>query len=160
MNLKPCGGCTLCCSGTLTVTINEHKVSPNNPCPHICEGGCGIFDDPSRPEVCGKYGCSWVVSSSLPDWMRPDKVGFLMTEYEKYITLTADFNNKVDGSALLYAIEWCKLKKKTLWYTVKSIGLGEYFRGSIMNHPDSVFMHGSVDDIFLPVELHNAVQTN
>jgi len=155
MYIKSCGGCILCCSGTLTVEINEHKVHPNNPCPHICESGCGIYDDPLRPAVCGNYGCCWMMNRTLPDWMRPDKVGFLMTEYKEFITLSADYNAKIDGAALLFAIEWCKLKKKTMWYTVKSIGLGEYFRGSIMNHPESVFNHGSMDEIFLPVELHN-----
>jgi len=79
----------------------------------------------------------------------------LMTEKRKFVTLTADFNSKIDGAALLFAIEWCKQKKKTMFYTVKSHGLGEYFRGSIMNHPESVFKHGSMDEIFEPVELLN-----
>jgi len=155
MNGKECGGCTLCCRGTLTVKINEHKVYPEHPCPHVVEHGCGIYEDLSRPPICDSYGCAWLEEWTLPEWMRPDKVGFLMTEKRKFVTLTADFNGKIDGSALLFAIEWCKQKKKTMFYTVKSHGLGEYFRGSIMNHPESVFKHGSIDEIFEPVELLN-----
>jgi len=156
MNIKKCDGCTLCCRGTLTVNINEHKVYPEHPCPHVVEDGCGIYDDLSRPPICDNYGCAWLKDWTLPDWMRPDKVGFLMTEQNSFVTLTADFNSGViDGTALLFAIEWCKRKKKTMFYTVKSPGLGRYMRGSIMNHPESVFNTGSMDEIFEPVELHN-----
>lgn len=155
-NIKKCDGCTLCCRGTLTVKINEHKIYPEHPCPHVVEGGCGIYDDLSRPPICDRYGCAWLQDWTLPDWMRPDKVGFLMTEKKSFVTLTADFNSGViDGTALLFAIEWCKRKNKTMFYTVKSPGLGQYMRGSIMNHPESVFKTGSMDEIFEPVELHN-----
>jgi len=93
----------------------------------------------------------------MPDWMRPDKVGFILTESESYpssVMLTADFaSGYIDGTALLYAIDWCKVKKKTMFYTAKSPATGEYVRGSVLTHPDSSHRRGSMDEIFEPIEL-------
>tara|TARA_A100001234_G_scaffold205206_1_gene200703 strand:- start:322 stop:606 length:285 start_codon:yes stop_codon:yes gene_type:complete len=92
----------------------------------------------------------------MPEWMKPDKVGFLLTEANSYVILTADFaRGQIDGTALLYAIDWCKLKKKPMFYTAKSRETGEYIRGSIMIHPDSTHRRGSMDEIFEPIELFN-----
>ena len=153
---KECGGCTLCCRGTLTFQAKGHKVYPGHPCPYTVDSGCGIFDDPSRPDICKGYLCAWLQHHDMPDWMRPDKVGFILTESKSYVMLTADFDSgQIDGSALLYAMDWCKVKNKTMWYTAKSPGTGEYVRGSIMIHPDSTHRRGSMDEIFEPAELHN-----
>ena len=156
---RECGGCTLCCLGTLTVQVNEHKVYPGHACPHVVDSGCGIFGDPSRPDICKGYLCAWMQHPDMPDWMRPDKVGFMLTEADSYpssVMLTADFaSGQIDGTALLYAIEWCKVKKKTMFYTAKSPVTGEYVRGNIMNHPDSFYRRGSMDEIFEPIELFN-----
>ncbi len=42
-----------------------------------------------------------------------------------------------------------------MWYTAKSPVTGEYIRGNIMNHPDSFYRRGSMDEIFEPIELLN-----
>lgn len=154
---KECGECTFCCEGTLTIKVNEHKVYPGHPCPHVSEHGCGIYNELSRPGICDHYKCAWLKHWTLPDWMRPDKVGFLMTVHKDYVTLTGDFNGgSIDGVALLCAIEWCKKRDKTVFYTVKSNHTDDsYFRGSIMNHPESVFKSGTRDEIFEPVEVFN-----
>ena len=156
---RECGGCTLCCRGTLTVQVNEHKVYPGHACPHVVDSGCGIHADPSKPEICDAYLCVWLQQPDMPDWMRPDKVGFILTESASYpstILLTADFaSGRIDGTALFYAIHWCKLTKKTMFYTAKSPATGEYIRGNIMNHPDSFYKTGSMDEIFEPIELFN-----
>lgn len=153
---RECGGCTLCCRGNLTLQAKEHQVYPGHPCPYLVDSGCGIHDDPSKPECCDSYLCAWLKHPDMPDWMKPDKVGFLLTEANSYVTLTADFaSGQIDGTALLYAIDWCKVKKKPMFYTAKSPGTGEYIRGNIMNHPDSFHRRGSMDEIFEPIELFN-----
>lgn len=153
---RECGGCTLCCRGNLTLQAKEHQVYPGHPCPYLVDSGCGIHDDPSKPECCDSYLCAWLKHPDMPDWMKPDKVGFLLTEANSYVTLTADFaSGQIDGTALLYAIDWCKVKKKAMFYTAKSPGTGEYIRGNIMNHPDTFHRRGSMDEIFEPIELFN-----
>jgi hypothetical protein len=154
--MRDCDGCTLCCRGTLTLQAKEHKVYPGHPCPYMVDDGCGIHKDPSKPECCDSYLCVWLENPDMPEWMKPDKVGFLMTEANSYVILTADFaSGQIDGTALLYAIDWCKVKKKPMFYTAKSPMTGEYVRGSIMAHPDSTYRRGSMDEIFEPIELFN-----
>lgn len=29
----------------------------NVPCPHLTPDGCDIYDDPKKPELCGRYHC-------------------------------------------------------------------------------------------------------
>lgn len=158
-NIKACNGCTLCCRGTLTVQVKEHKVYPEHPCPLLTDSGCGIYDDLSRPAICDSYGCLWLRDWTMPEWMRPDKVGFLMTRKKDHVVLTGDFSgNKIDGAALLFAVQWCKVNNLTLFYTIKSPGQNAYVRGNIMNHPDSFYKTGSMDVIFEPVELFNNEQ--
>jgi len=155
--MRTCGECTLCCRGTLTVKIHEHKVFPGSPCPYITECGCGIYEDESRPEVCGAYKCMWLMDENIPDWMRPDRVGFIMTLYEKYVVLTGDFINKtISGSGIIHAIKLCKTIKKPLFYTIPSAaGQDLYDRGSIVDHPDTHNRMGTLYEIFEPVELLN-----
>lgn len=136
--------------------MNEHKVYPGNPCPHVTEDGCGIFDDLSRPAICGSYGCLWLKEWKLPDYLRPDKCGFILSKRKNYVLLTADFNGKVDGSSLIEIMQWCKVNNLTLFYTVKSSGGQDmYIRGSILNHSNAAYKMGTMDEIFEPIELFN-----
>lgn len=159
MNIKECGECTLCCRGTITLRVNEHKVLPGQPCPHVSESGCGIYDDLSRPHMCDSYSCMWASEWSFPDWIRPDKVGFLLTLsiHRNTVMLTSDFSgNNIDGAALLWVIEWCRKVNMTLVYTVKGKeGQGDYVRGNVKSHPKSMYMTGSLTEIFEPIELLN-----
>jgi len=155
-NIKQCGECTLCCKGTLTLKVNEHKVYPGNPCPHVTDTGCGIYEDLSRPFACGSYGCLWLKDWQFPEFLRPDRCGFILTMRKNYVVMTGDFDGKVDGFALLYAIQWCKVNNLTLFYTVKSSGGQDmYIRGSILNHSNAAYNMGTMDEIFEPSELFN-----
>lgn len=152
--VKECGECTLCCRGTLTVKVNEHKVYPGHPCPHVTDEGCGIYDDPSRPAMCGSYGCEWLKRWEFPEYVRPDRCGFILTMRKNYMLLTADFNGTVDGVALLQVIEMCRRSNLTLFYTVKTpTGQDQYIRGSIMNHSERLYKVGTMNEVFEPVEL-------
>lgn len=157
MNIKECGECTLCCRGTITLQVNEHKVIPGQPCPHVSESGCGIYDDLSRPHMCDSYGCVWLKEWSFPDWMRPDKVGFLMTlkSREKTVMITSDFTTgQMDGAALLWVMQWCTDNDCAIVYTVKGKeGEGDYVRGNLKNHPKCISKTGSLAEIFEPIEL-------
>tara|TARA_X000001036_G_scaffold142050_1_gene134907 strand:- start:10800 stop:11273 length:474 start_codon:yes stop_codon:yes gene_type:complete len=155
--MRECGECTLCCRGTISLKVNEHRVFPGQPCPHVTESGCGIYDDLSRPAMCDTYNCVWKKEWYIPDWLRPDKVGFLLTYKgrSKCVMLTADFSaNHIDGVALLWVIQWCTANQYTLVYTVNGKER-DYMRGNIKNHPQSTAVEGSLQDIFEPIELFN-----
>jgi hypothetical protein len=96
----------------------------------------------------------WLCELGLPDHLRPDKCGFILTGKGNYVLLTANFDGIVNGSALLEVIEICKKSNLTIFYTVKSSSENnEYIRGSILNHPKSSYKIGSMNAIFEPSEL-------
>jgi hypothetical protein len=77
---KICGECTACCSGTLSTTIFEHKVNVENPCPFVCKSGCSIYE--KRPDdPCKSFKCGWLIHPNIPDYMRPDKSGIILKNF-------------------------------------------------------------------------------
>lgn len=155
--MRTCGECTLCCRGTLTVKVQEHKVFPGVSCPHVTDCGCGIYGDSSRPDICDSYQCMWLTYDYIPEWMRPDKVGFILTLRDQGVILTGDFIDKnISGSGIIHAIKLSKILDKPLFYTIPSIaGQNLYDRGSIVDHPDTHSKLGTLDEIFEPIELFN-----
>ena len=71
MKVRPCGGCTACCS---VLGVHDIAKQPWTACEHLEEGGCGIYD--ARPNPCRKFNCLW------QGWVgkesdRPDKIGVI-----------------------------------------------------------------------------------
>ena len=52
-----CDGCTLCCS---TLNIAPLGKPAYRKCRHIADGGCAIYHDPSKPEVCRGFICRYI----------------------------------------------------------------------------------------------------
>ncbi len=74
---KSCGACTMCCAA---LEIDELNKPAGPKCAH-CEAGCRIY--PERPQVCRDFECEWLMSRSLPQHFRPDRIGVLfMQDYE------------------------------------------------------------------------------
>jgi hypothetical protein len=54
--------------------VPELDKRPGEWCQHCIAGhGCGIYQD--RPQVCRSFRCLWLEDLSMPDDMRPDRVG-------------------------------------------------------------------------------------
>jgi hypothetical protein len=75
--INHCGECTACCT---VVAVGEIGKAQNQPCQHICEQGCRIYE--ARPSSCQKYACLWLYSQSkdkpLPPEWRPDRLGVVI----------------------------------------------------------------------------------
>lgn len=67
-----CGGCTACCT---VLGVKELRKSDYTPCEHLCQQGCGVYDD--RPKECQSYECLWFRSTPIPE-LRPDKLGVIL----------------------------------------------------------------------------------
>jgi hypothetical protein len=79
--MRTCGGCTLCCTlvpvkelakGSFTACRHQRSVI------HRDGPGCAIYAN--RPPGCRHWQCVWLNSPTVPDDMRPDRVGFVVDQ--------------------------------------------------------------------------------
>jgi hypothetical protein len=88
-NARPnneCGECTACCV-VMPVGSVEFSKSAGVPCKHLCQRGCGIYDQ--RPPVCREWHCLWRTDpwlGSKPDY-RPDRLGVMFSVCDGRLTI-------------------------------------------------------------------------
>ena len=152
---RECGDCSLCCQGTLTVKVNEHEVYPKNPCPHVTCDGCGIFNDPSRPDVCKGYYCAWTQDKRFPDWLKPNKCHFVMTYNLDTMVITGDPDHPIDASAFLWVLNYCALYNKKVHYTIKSASHSDSYDRGTIRVSSTQMKTGTIEQIYEPRELFN-----
>lgn len=74
---RSCGNCTVCCL-VPPIDTPEFQKQAGILCGHCDAGeGCRIHD--RRPPACREWFCSWRYLDFLPDSLRPDRCGVLMT---------------------------------------------------------------------------------
>ena len=82
MNFRPCETCTACCDGHILGNSYGNKFGCGKSCVFLVEKKCPIYKD--RPNSCKNYQCAWS-QHLLPEWMRPDKCGVLVSvEIDKH----------------------------------------------------------------------------
>lgn len=73
---RKCGKCNSCCIH-LRIDTEELKKNPGVPCDHLAkDSGCSIYE--SRPQVCRGFKCWWLLIDNIPNFLRPDKCGFII----------------------------------------------------------------------------------
>lgn len=71
---RTCGACTICCK---LIAVAELDKPQDVRCSHCTPGkGCGIHD--TRPTVCRKFYCGWLLNTALGDDWRPDRAKFVL----------------------------------------------------------------------------------
>ena len=81
-NKRTCGDCTACCDGWLSGNVNGHDFYPGMPCHYSGCNGCSIYED--RPESpCKTYSCEWLMNTEVPEWMKPNESGVILTGKQK-----------------------------------------------------------------------------
>lgn len=73
---RSCGDCTACCT-VLQVNSPDFRKPAGVPCTHLTERGCGIHA--VRPHICRSWFCVWRRNADLPEAMRPDRSGLLIS---------------------------------------------------------------------------------
>lgn len=125
-NVRNCGECTACCEGWLFADVKikdvEYKVRPGNQCPMIINHSCSIHDTDLRPvHPCRDYSCIWLDNKEIPDFMRPDKCGVILTNKVfndvPYIQMV-ETGKKVDSTILAQVIQYTFYNNKNLEYVV------------------------------------------
>jgi hypothetical protein len=103
---KACGGCTACCSGTLTGSAHGMAFWKGRPCHFMGCNGCSIYED--RPaDPCKSYECGYLKFDWVPQWMRPDLSDVIITERKtktKQIPFleVAEYKGKMNAEVLSF----------------------------------------------------------
>jgi hypothetical protein len=73
---RSCGDCTACCK-ILNIDEPSLKKPPGVLCQHVKQARCSIH--PSRPQSCRDFHCLWRQVPTMPDTLRPDRIGVMFT---------------------------------------------------------------------------------
>lgn len=79
MSERTCGPCTLCCR---FFGVPEMDKPAGIACGHRCEAGCAVHA--ARPQSCRNFECFWLMDDSLPEDMRPDLCGVVVSFNEDH----------------------------------------------------------------------------
>lgn len=129
---KECGSCTACCSGALSGQAHGHYFFKGRPCFFLKEKGCSIYED--RPEnPCVGYRCGYLAEPFFPEWMRPDKCGFIATpRVHKYVEKVKDGDVEKDEDRFIPYMQLVEYgnnsSAKHLWWFIE-----KQLEGSIPN---------------------------
>jgi hypothetical protein len=67
-----CGECRACCYHFPLLDKPKKQW-----CKHSTPTGCGCYND--RPPICRQYQCGWLLWNTLPNYLRPDRSGIIIT---------------------------------------------------------------------------------
>ncbi|MDE4910377.1 hypothetical protein PQI07_06630 [Methylobacterium sp. 092160098-2] len=105
---RECGECVMCCKA-LHIDTQELKKPPDVLCVHNTGTGCGIYE--TRPSVCRTWLCLWRRIETLPQHMRPDRSGLLLSAefghqngdpFQKFYVIIRSIDNKSRFETDLY----------------------------------------------------------
>ena len=85
--MRTCGDCTLCCK---VMAVNSMSKPRGAWCRNCTKRSCAIYDE--RPDDCRQFNCVWLKVETLPNELRPDKCGFVLTTTERNDTVQVNID--------------------------------------------------------------------
>jgi hypothetical protein len=73
---RACGSCTACCKIS-SIDVPSLRKPAGIMCPNCTGTNCSIYD--TRPEPCRTFFCLWRKVATMPDALRPDRIGVMFT---------------------------------------------------------------------------------
>lgn len=73
---RECGECTACCKIS-AINAPTLRKPAGILCPNCTGAGCGVYE--TRPEPCRTFFCLWRRVATMPDELRPDRIGVMFT---------------------------------------------------------------------------------
>jgi hypothetical protein len=73
---RECADCTACCKVSAIDAPTLRKPA-GVLCPNCTGSNCAIYD--ARPEPCRTFFCLWRQVATMPDELRPDRIGVMFT---------------------------------------------------------------------------------
>jgi hypothetical protein len=73
---RECGECTACCK-IPKIDAPTLRKPAGVMCPNCTGQSCGIYE--TRPEPCRSFFCLWREVATMPDTLRPDRIGVMFS---------------------------------------------------------------------------------
>jgi len=108
ISFRPCGDCTACCDGNIIGTSYGNKFGNHKACVFLVRKQCTIY--PDRPSCCSSYQCAWT-QNILPEWMKPNKCGVLVsveTKDDKQFLKVIEMKDAIEYSVYAEISSFCK----------------------------------------------------
>lgn len=133
---RECYPCAACCGGWLTLNVHGTHINEGNPCSHICEKGCGIYET-RPPNPCSIFTCGWLDKKSpLPDWMRSDKskaIILLNRKWRTYRVMVAiPVGRRIPQRTLNWLEEYWKKNQQPVVYLERGKEKGKFINKKII----------------------------
>jgi uncharacterized cysteine cluster protein YcgN (CxxCxxCC family) len=134
---RECGGCTKCCEGWLSGSINGHSLFKGRPCFYL-NTKCTIYEDrPKHP--CRDFECVWLNQTEVfPEWMRPDLVNAIITRlkfHDIFYYEITEAGSTLDSKTLSWLVQWALNTGNNLRYTIDGgqnrIGSKEFLESTL-----------------------------
>lgn len=103
ISMNTCGECKACCV-VLPIADPEIVKPAGEPCQHLCESGCGIYEKPEWPQLCRDYFCAW----RQVEWLgtrplyRPDKLGVIFQFHSEVLAIFEIYPGASQSSQVQY----------------------------------------------------------
>jgi len=128
-----CGECKACCT-VLPIAHGSNWPMPDKPagtpCKHLCEKGCGIWQQPEFPGLCKTYFCEWRDTRWLGEQpnLRPDKGGAIFQVHGDILAVFETFKGGAYTPEVIAAVKKYNLKYKG---DAECLRVNVYFCGGI-----------------------------
>ncbi len=106
---RHCGSCTKCCEGWLVGDAYGFSFGNGLSCTFFNKG-CSIY--PNHPQhPCKEFECQWISDISLPEWLKPEISGVIITKkgleiFDYLMVIPAE--NKLNEKVYQWADEYTK----------------------------------------------------
>lgn len=121
--MRSCEDCDACCRGVLTFDEGNIIVRDSKDCFKLVNKKCSVYD--TRPNTCKEFICSFLRDEGLPEWLRPNKCGFMLTETPETILIHQCKDMLINTEALIWTMWWANSYRK-MNVELKSYQYGHY----------------------------------
>ena len=120
---RSCGTCKRCCEGWMGGEAYGYTFKPGTPCHFLSiESACTIYE--SRPQMCSKFTCQWLLNDFFPEWMKPDQSNVLINVHVsvsngfKYYYVR-ETGQQMDSRVLSWLVTHCLTTGKNMCYVIR-----------------------------------------
>lgn len=121
--MRSCEDCSECCKGILSFEEDNIIVRDNITCYKLSNEKCSIYEE--RPKTCKDFSCTFLLDTGLPEWLRPNQCGFILSERPDRIIIDQCKDKFIKAESLIWILWWASNYRK-MNVELKSYQYGHY----------------------------------